>query len=192
MLLALASVVFLGSESLSTRNHILLSQIWDFPFRRLLRLAGPRWRYSTPPSHGTRVRSPHEPYWGHRFLQFFYCKCAYMLPRKRVYLFVLLSPHDPYRSHRFLQFFYCKCAYTFHGNVFTYSFCCPQVKVKVEVTLRLTVSQSVSLGVENHLGLMTRYLLLFDSYGLVWREDGSVFLYAAGPRQRSLSRVWAP
>jgi hypothetical protein len=52
MLLAIASVVFLGSESLGTRNHILLSQIWDFPFRRLLRLAGSRWRHSTPPPHG--------------------------------------------------------------------------------------------------------------------------------------------
>jgi hypothetical protein len=51
MLLALTSVVFLGSESLGTRDHILLSQIWDFPFRRLLRLAGSRWRYSTPPPH---------------------------------------------------------------------------------------------------------------------------------------------
>jgi hypothetical protein len=52
VLLALASAVFLGSESLGTRNHILLSHIWDFPFRRLLRLAGSRWRYSTPPPHG--------------------------------------------------------------------------------------------------------------------------------------------
>jgi hypothetical protein len=34
--------------------------------------------------------------------------------------------------------------------------------------LRLTVGQSVNLGVEPHLGLMTRYLLLFDSYGLVF------------------------
>jgi hypothetical protein len=41
MLLAFASVVFLGSESLGSRDRILLSQIWDFPFRRLLRLAGP-------------------------------------------------------------------------------------------------------------------------------------------------------
>jgi hypothetical protein len=41
---------------------------------------------------------------------------------------------------------------------------------QVKVTLRLTVSQSVSLGVEPHLGLMTRYLLLFDSYGLVFVE----------------------
>jgi hypothetical protein len=31
-------------------------------------------------------------------------------------------------------------------------------KVKVKVTLRLTVSKSVSLGVEPHLGLMTRLL----------------------------------
>jgi hypothetical protein len=46
-----------------------------------------------------------------------------------------------------------------------------------------SVSQSVSLGIETHLGFMTRYVLLFDSYGLVfverplWREGGSVFLY---------------
>jgi hypothetical protein len=35
---------------------------------------------------------------------------------------------------------------------------------KVSVTFRLKVSQSVSLGVEPHLRLMTRYLLLFNSY----------------------------
>jgi hypothetical protein len=53
-----------------------------------------------------------------------------------------------------------------------------QDKVKVKVTLRLTVSQSVSLGVEP---------LLFDSYGLVfvgrplWQEDGSVFCISCWP-----------
>jgi hypothetical protein len=51
-LLALARAVFLGYESLGIRDHILLSQIWDFPFRRILRLTGSRWRYSTPPPHG--------------------------------------------------------------------------------------------------------------------------------------------
>jgi hypothetical protein len=51
--LALASAVVFGSESRRTRRHILLSQIWDFPFRRHLGLAGPRWRYSTPPPHGS-------------------------------------------------------------------------------------------------------------------------------------------
>jgi hypothetical protein len=53
------------------------------------------------------------------------------------------------------------------------------------------VGQSVSLGVEPHLGLMTRYLLLFDSYGPVFvgrplsREDGSVFFicYWSSPAQ---------
>jgi hypothetical protein len=51
MLLALASAVFLRPVSLGTSDHILLSPIRDFPFRRLLRLAGTRWRYSTPPPH---------------------------------------------------------------------------------------------------------------------------------------------
>jgi hypothetical protein len=49
LLLALASAVIFGSESRGTRDHILLSQIRDFPFRRLLRLAWLWWRYSTPP-----------------------------------------------------------------------------------------------------------------------------------------------
>jgi hypothetical protein len=53
LLLVLASAVILGSESRGTRDHILLSQIRDFPSRRLLRLAGVRWRYSTPPPHGS-------------------------------------------------------------------------------------------------------------------------------------------
>jgi hypothetical protein len=52
LLLVLASAVILGSESRGTRYHILQYQIGDFPFRRLLRLAGLRWRYSTPPPHG--------------------------------------------------------------------------------------------------------------------------------------------
>jgi uracil-DNA glycosylase len=73
-----------------------------------------------------------------------------------------------------------------------------RVKVKVKVTLRLTVGQSVSLGVEPHLGLMTRYLLLFDGYGLVFvgrppdERTGLSFVSAAGPRQRSLSQVRVP
>jgi hypothetical protein len=53
LLLALASTVVLGSESRGIRDHILLSKIRDFPFRRLLRLVGLRWRYSTPPPHGS-------------------------------------------------------------------------------------------------------------------------------------------
>jgi hypothetical protein len=52
LLLVLASAVILGSEFRGIRYHILLSQIRKFPFRRLLRLTGLRWRYSTPPPHG--------------------------------------------------------------------------------------------------------------------------------------------
>jgi hypothetical protein len=52
LLLALASAVIFGTEFCRTRGHILLSQIRDFPFRRLLRLTGLRWRYSTSPQHG--------------------------------------------------------------------------------------------------------------------------------------------
>jgi hypothetical protein len=55
LLLALASAVIFGCEFRETRDHILLSQIRDFPFRRLLRLAEVRWGYSTPPPHGIPV-----------------------------------------------------------------------------------------------------------------------------------------
>jgi hypothetical protein len=69
------------------------------------------------------------------------------------------------------------------------------LRVRVRVTLRLTISQSVSLGVEPHLGFMTRYLLLCDCYGLVsWgalsdERTGLSIVYAVGLCQRSLSRV---
>jgi hypothetical protein len=36
-------------------------------------------------------------------------------------------------------------------------------RVRVRVTLQLTVGQSVRLGVEHRLGLMTRYLFLYES-----------------------------
>jgi hypothetical protein len=51
LLLALGCADIFGSDCHGTRDHNLLSQIRDFPFRRLLRLAGLRWRYSTPPPH---------------------------------------------------------------------------------------------------------------------------------------------
>jgi hypothetical protein len=57
LLLALVSAVILGSESYGTRDNILLSQIRDFHFLRLLRLAGLRWRYSTPSPYGINCYS---------------------------------------------------------------------------------------------------------------------------------------
>jgi hypothetical protein len=55
LLLALARGVILGSESRGTRYHILLSRIQNFPFRRLLRLAWLRWRYSIPTPYGIEL-----------------------------------------------------------------------------------------------------------------------------------------
>jgi hypothetical protein len=68
LLAVLASAVIFGSESRGTRDHILLSRIWDFPCRRLLRLAGLRLRYSTPPPHGIHTS------WSGRFLVFYYLR----------------------------------------------------------------------------------------------------------------------
>jgi hypothetical protein len=63
VLLAFASAVFLGSECLGTRDHILQSHIWDFPFRFLLRLAGSRWKHSTPPPRVSPSGFPTKPIW---------------------------------------------------------------------------------------------------------------------------------
>jgi hypothetical protein len=45
--------------------------------------------------------------------------------------------------------------------------------VRVRVTLQLTVSQSVCLGVEPILGLLTRDSFFFDSYSLVLFDERS-------------------
>jgi hypothetical protein len=45
-----------------------------------------------------------------------------------------------------------------------YTLVFPSTSVRVRVTLRLTVSQSVCLGVDLRLGLMTRYLLSYLIY----------------------------
>jgi hypothetical protein len=84
MLLALASIVFLGSESLGTRDHILLSQILDLPFRRLLRLAGSRWRYSNPPPHGSHCLQDNSSARTKSKTPFFYC-CARVSFRGNVF-----------------------------------------------------------------------------------------------------------
>jgi hypothetical protein len=69
LLLDLASAVIFGSESVGTCDHILLSQIRDFPFRRLLRLSGLRRWYFTPPPHGISLSS-------YRSQLSLYCLCT--------------------------------------------------------------------------------------------------------------------
>jgi hypothetical protein len=51
---------FSGPSPVGLATIFYSPQIRDFPFRRFLRLAGSRWRYSTPPPHGTISRI-HEP-----------------------------------------------------------------------------------------------------------------------------------
>jgi hypothetical protein len=47
----LSFTIAAGLRQRSHLDHILLSQIRDFPFRLVLRLTGLRWRYSTTPPH---------------------------------------------------------------------------------------------------------------------------------------------
>jgi hypothetical protein len=73
LMLAFASAVILGSESLGTGDHIILSQIRDFNFRRLIRLAGLWRRSSTQIPHGrimTLLHLPGGPNIGHHLKRF--------------------------------------------------------------------------------------------------------------------------
>jgi hypothetical protein len=132
LLLALADAVILGSESRGTRGHTLLSQIRDFSFRRLLRLAGLRLRYSTPPPpgipHELKVlgrTNPHSPLirqGPHRkwYLHHFFVSMGISLPN--FYLIMIdgctdrpihspLLKHGRYNEWRFQHFFYY-CVYS--------------------------------------------------------------------------------
>jgi hypothetical protein len=71
-----------------------------------------------------------------------------------------------------------------------FSFCLSHSQSQSHIA---TDGQSVSLGVEPHLGLMTRYVtFLFLWSALSDARTGLSFVYAAGPCQRSLSRVRVP
>jgi hypothetical protein len=73
LLLVLASTVILGSNSSGTRDHILLSQIRDFPFHHLLWLTGLQRTYSTSLHTGYSpltvllITFQYGPHWKHRF-----------------------------------------------------------------------------------------------------------------------------
>jgi hypothetical protein len=159
MLLALASVVFLGSESLSTRDHILMSQIWDFRFRRLLRLAGSRWRYSTPPPRGWSESQSHiatdgqsislsvlvsSLIWG-SWPDISYCLTVTVLFFRPLWredgsVFCICCWPSPQRSLSRVR------CLRFETSVFVASYDSQSVTVRVRVTLRLTVTQSVCLS----------------------------------------------
>jgi hypothetical protein len=74
--------------------------------------------------------------------------------------------------------------------------CLASSQRQVKITLRLTVSQSVNLGVEPHLGLITIYLSLIVTVlfllGVLSNERTGLSFVHAFPCQRSLSRVRVP
>jgi hypothetical protein len=97
LLLVLASTFIIGSEA--TPDHILLSHISDFPFCRLLRLAG---RYSTPPPHGNSIL--------HEF-------CSW--------LYTSVWPYSRHRLHGFystvsIEIHFSTIPTTSRGNLFTF------------------------------------------------------------------------
>jgi hypothetical protein len=52
----LPALSFSGPSPMGHATIFYCLKIWDFPFRRHLRLAWSRWMYSTPPSHGLTVQ----------------------------------------------------------------------------------------------------------------------------------------
>jgi hypothetical protein len=72
------------------------------------------------------------------------------------------------------------------------------VRMSLSLIILPMASRPVYLGIKHPSGLTTRWLLLSDNCVFVdmWcsflREDGSVVYNAAGPRQRSPSRVRVP
>jgi hypothetical protein len=66
LLLVLASIVILGSESHGTRDHFYCLRFDISLFHRLLRLSGLRWRYSTPSHHGRESLTSNIPNTGSR------------------------------------------------------------------------------------------------------------------------------
>jgi hypothetical protein len=127
LLLTLANAVIFGSESRRTRGHIFLSQIRDFPFRRLLRLAGSRWRYSTPSQH-CLLYIPSGPNRDHRLQGLHYCSSwmrslgyRVLIPKQRLVskclqLPVSVSLETVFRSQLVSR------NQSLRGEVFVYSF----------------------------------------------------------------------
>jgi hypothetical protein len=225
--------LFRVPESLGTRDRILLPQIWDFPFPRLLRLAGSRWRYSIPPPHGLLLNQSQaqsqnqELLYSWRFtanqfilapsplrltarifllnwtpavtvhitsyLRGWVCHLKLLLVLASSFILgsgsrgtrdhILLSQIRDFHFYRLIRLAGLRWRYSTpppHGNLSNQS-------QNQSQSHTATDGQSVSPSVKPRLGLMTRYLLLFDSYGLVfvgrhlWREDGSVFCICSWP-----------
>jgi hypothetical protein len=114
LLLALASALIFRSKFHGTCDHILLSQIRDFPFCRLLWLAGLWWKYLTPPPHG--MMSSVFAHWIYKQS----CCLPQPRPQSEFRWPTICSPHDPYLYRTSLTIWLCPsppCSLAWNGWV---------------------------------------------------------------------------
>jgi hypothetical protein len=191
MLLALASVVFLESESLGIRVHILLSQIRD-PI--------PTWRakspYSYPPWTGCTSYTP-----GHWFP---FSSLPSTL-RATMEVFELASTHGHWNNSKFKVTLRLMVSQSVSFGVETHlRLMCTcilslSLSLSLSLILRPTVYRPVCLGVKYPSGtydqifVAVRLLLVCWLWGALSNDrTGLSFTIIAGPRQRSHSRVQGP
>jgi hypothetical protein len=115
LLLALGSAVIFGAESSGTIDHVLLSQIRDFPFCRLLRLGGLRWRYLNPPSHGITLSCLNSRLLSFQYMLWFdTTRTSQKIPRPAVHIFFMCicfagTFDKPLSSNDRLFWLHCSC-----------------------------------------------------------------------------------
>jgi hypothetical protein len=127
-LLVIASAVIFRSESRGTHDHILPSQIRDSPARRFLRLAGIRWRYSTPPplslseseSFDTTDGQSASLSWNKALLVYSQCcsseQQGYSYSSPTTHLLVETVPFKVYGEERQLPY-KNRCSFIFHTKI---------------------------------------------------------------------------
>jgi hypothetical protein len=136
-------------------DHILLSQFRDFSFRRLLRLAGLRWKYWTPPPHGIQLGTQSQSHIATDGQSVSQSVSLGVEPGTQVKVTLRLTVSQSVSLG-------VEPPSGAHDQIFISLTVTDLLLWGVKVTLRLTVNQSVLVS-SSHLGLMTRYLLPFDT-----------------------------
>jgi hypothetical protein len=151
LLLAHDSAFILGSESRWTCGHMLLSQIWDFPFRCLLRLAGSRWRYSTPLPHSWNYQL----FWEPRYIAS--ARTTYKTPLLLLELLCYLPAS-------------CSMVHREHSSYF----CVFAVTCILSRCLAMVVFVTIWITRNSELLIVTSYVLGYDAVQFVLLLDSSL------------------